>query len=244
MVPLSEGCYNNGQVYDPMPGGVQIFGRDADVDGWRMGTSTYKVTSKASTNGMLMSGHLFDGQYCPAVELGDSTGYHGPNYLGEVIAYERNEDWAVTDNDAAASSIEFTNKIKPETSERYDIIGYASEKRVEELAQSDSEVVYKMGCGQGFDGGLVQDAHVEDNIAPCVDFSSEGIKASVLSALTDSGGPVFTLDDNSNACVVATLSSASGSSGDTNCEGNTIFTNTKGTASYQIAGQGWYPVTS
>lgn len=241
-IPEQEplGCYND-QNFDSMPGGVFI---DGEPLGQRFGTSGYTVTYNGSTY-MITASHIFGGcGYSDSINIGEPA-YQYSREFGDVLGYDENEDWAFVEVDS--NSVSLDTSIKPPSTPRYSVEGYADEWEVAWRVTSSTDSCKLMGITSGLQHNC-DTLSKDNNDGPnCWDYSGEGVTTAVPDDIAsgDSGGPVFFLDSNNNAYVIHLTSVGVGLAGTTrqSCLGNTYaeFLRSKGIAAYQLCGSGICP---
>lgn len=146
-------------------------------------------------NRMLTCAHLFEaclnGISEEAVEQGGSD-------FGKVDRFDANADWAtITPQDKNTSD---PSKIREGDGEEYEVNAWYTDNGISDLI-STGETAYQLGATTGQTSGTVEANHVSDGF-DCVDFDAEGVECGITNAQGDSGGPVYTYNDDGTKAVL------------------------------------------
>jgi len=177
--------------FDIMPGGVTI-----ESSSGGQATSTCEVRRSGEFY-MMTAAHLFS---CDQDDItGDEANQNG-RYLGDVVDYDTDQDWAMVKRDSSSEVSDFDNEVEDY---RGILAGHTTESGLHDLKSNDT-TVYKQGITTCKESGQVEgyDVSVEAN---CNSISSNDyVETSATQDYGDSGGPVFD-QFTSNGCTYISM---------------------------------------
>lgn len=184
-------CEGYTSSIDPVPGGVECHEGNGTYAERGFGTTFTTVQDFGGTKWMMTAAHLFRGNDCDFDPSGEFIGQCDTDF-GEVRDHDWEADWATID--PTHKSIESTSKIKT-SSDTYDVVGWYTDTGIDELIITE-DVTWQNGVTTGESKGTVEANNVSNGF-DCVDFEGEGVGCSIYNAEGDSGGPVYTLNNDS-----------------------------------------------
>lgn len=199
--PISYGSCGITLDTNDIPGAVAIENEDDDDGDCSMsfGSTGFKV-SYEKEHYMLTAAHIYGGgsDPCPSgIQTNDSAFHHG-DYFGNVNHWTEEEDWLLisTNHDET-----FDDKLwDPDQQKRVDAVAWYTDTGVANLI-SDNTEIYKCGITLGKESGQVTDKSISSGW-DCVDWDGEGVETDTDFAEGDSGGPVWSDDNNDDAVIV------------------------------------------
>lgn len=217
---------------NPAKGGIAC-------DGDGPGTVTLGIdwTESSADDLLLTCAHLWDYNCSGDMENEDLA--QGGNHYGNVIKWDHSADFAIVDGDDGSWTDENSEgKIKDEEG-TWPVDAWYTEYGLDNLmSKGETDSVYSMGTTTGQTSGDVTKVGGVDTSAECFTYDGHGVKADMIVGNGDSGGPMYTYnDDNSKAVMVSMSNLAHGDNLDTiGCRGTyrPTFPKGSGTAFYYL----------
>lgn len=164
--------------FDIMPGGVTIESSSGDQV-----TSTCEV-ERSGTFYMMTAAHLFT---CNQSSITGDPAYQSGRYLGDVVDYDFNQDWAIVKRDSSSKVTDLDNEIEDYAGI---LAGYTTESGLHDL-KSNNTTVYKQGITTCKESGQVERYNVSVSNSCNSISSNDYVETSATQDFGDSGGPVF-----------------------------------------------------
>lgn len=189
-----QACQGFTSDIDPAKGGI---GCSANEDG----TTTLGVEKDSidADDLLLTAAHLFEGN-CSGDIRGNELSQGGDHY-GVVEEYDAEEDWAVVVGEDWGE--DSTGEIKDERGV-WPVSCWYTRCGIEHLI-SEEKTVFQMGTTTGQTSGPVGALDSSDGF-DCVDFDGNGVECYLTNAEGDSGGPIYTYDEEVDKAVMICIS--------------------------------------
>lgn len=217
-------------------GGIVI-----DTENGEDGTSGYRVYD-SDNEYILTANHLFSGK-CSDNSEGKAATQTNGKAIGTVSDAHAYHDWALVKN-ADSSPTSLTNEVYHGGNDYYKIAGYKTRDGISSLVDSRDEA-YKCGSGTGEERGTIR-SYNQGGFTGCPKYDKDGVRTEVNNAVGDSGGPVYDLIDcgsgECKASIIHNMSKGKKDTGNTACDGDTIFKYSVGWPTYKIVNNTSYAV--
>lgn len=184
--------------YDPVPGGVA-----AQTDAGGIGSAGFCVNNPDGNKRLLTANHLWGA--CEDNSAGDLNQH--TDHFGDVSDLDEETDFALvkpTSFEGIDDQV-FVNGIQ------YTVSGYKTHDGINDLISSGETCYQTGGTTCTTEGPLTGNGDVADY--NCIDFENHGVKADIVTAKGDSGGPIVDLVEFSGtqyAAIIGHLSLGSG----------------------------------
>jgi hypothetical protein len=211
---------------DSVPGGY-TFG-NPNVDGGGYGSSCCQV-QKSDVGYMLTVAHAF-GDHCNDDDLVGHDAYAAGEKVGEVVEWNRDEDWALIDTTFGG---DWQNHIR-DTRTNPNVAGHVGESSLDYWESENTNCTTQAGRTTADTHGKVQATHVSSTTV-CTDYNGHGVKTYCNFAGGDSGGPTYHVDSTGEAYMVSVTGYGYNWIGSV-CFNNQ-YGNSGGTAAYRLNNQ-------
>lgn len=231
------GCGGFTDNINPAKGGIACDG-DTNDDPSGQGTLCLGVDmdSNSADDLVLTAAHLFSDDCSSDLEGTDLA--QGGNHYGTVDDWDHSADWAVVDGDDGTFGEESAGKIKDENGV-WPVNAWYTKYGLDDLNSNpdDNNTVHAMGTSTGLTSGEVTGTGSSKAEDACFDYDGKGVETDINAAQGDSGGPIYTYNDNGDKAVMVSLINYGYTDVDMiGCRGTYVveYTNSIGTAFYYI----------